>query len=296
LDSLGTCREVIFIFITLERKREKMSFLRQFGSKPQPSVINLAMWGPPQSGKTVYLTISATLGESQSWTLLPAKEETSDYIIETSGYIFEQKTVPPPTPKLAPIIHRFTLRNNDRRNTEYVVEIPDAPGEIYANPESALFNMVVYLATCHGIIWLLDPVALKERQLYEYPGGTRSYRQMISHTLARLYQKYGSVGKIDKPMAFVLTKMDLPDHVEYFDSPQDYALQLLGATFERDIERYCMLDRVEFFSISALGFADSKKITSNLNISDTGDPILRTIHIHPVGIMDPIEWLLAKIL
>ena len=270
-----------------------MSVLRGlFSQKAQPLVVNLAIWGPPQSGKTTLLAMINTLCKSHDWTFLPAKKETSDYIESVTEYIFEKGQPVPPTEELTPIIHRFTLRDENRRNRQYTLEMPDAAGEIFADPESKLFNMVEYLSICHGIVWLLDPVALKHATLYRYAGGakTRSYRQMIYQTLSRIYQtRYINSGKVDIYMAFVLTKMDHPDHFRHFDRPRDYALDLLGPVVEKTIEDFCI-------PVSALGFADSEQKISNLDDSDPSESRLRTKHIVPLDILDPFDWLLKKIL
>lgn len=262
------------------------------------SVLSLAVWGPHQSGKTALLAMINSYCDSYGWAVLPAKAETADYIEKATDYFFERDPgeFPPPTPPETPIIHRFSFQGRTRwRRREVIVEAPDAAGEIFANPEHPVFNMVQYLNNCLGILWLLDPIALKEERFYGKNG--KSYRRMIYRTLSRIFQtQYGSRGQIDKYMAFVLTKMDHPEHSRYFDTPKEYALDLLGKQVERYIENFCVIDRIEFFSTSAVGFADKEKTISNVDYSNPDKPTLRTRDIWPVGVFDPFKWILEQLL
>lgn len=273
-----------------------MSLISIFAPKERlPSIVNVAIWGPPQSGKTILMAMINSACESYGWAVLPAKKQTSEYIEEVTKYLFELGEPTPPTRVIQPEIHRFILRNPSERRSEFVLEMPDAAGEFYAEPEHEMFNMVEYLNGCHGIVWLIDPIAIQNSQLYgRYE---RSYRQMIYRTLSRMYQTHcQSSGQIDKYMAFVLTKMDCPDHSMHFDDPRGYALDLLGRQVERIIENFCMVERVEFFSTSALGFADAERTISNLDDTDPAHAKLRTTDIIPVGVFDPFNWLLQGIL
>ncbi len=270
-----------------------------FGGSNRQSVLSLAIWGPPQSGKTTLLAMTNSSCESYGWAVLPAVKETSDYIEDVTKQLFEFGKPTKPTDVAKPFIHRFVLQKSGVwRQREYVLEMPDAAGEIYADPEHTMFSMIDYLNGCEGIIWLLDPIAIKANTLYGKAPNQRSYRQMIYRTLSRMFQtKYQSKGRIDKYMAFVLTKMDHPDHASHFDDPQNYALELLDKQVERTIENFCVLDRVDFFSTSALGFTDKTHKRSNLDVGGPNgeNAKLLTTKIEPIGVFDPLNWLLSKL-
>lgn len=249
------------------------------------------------SGKTTLLAMMNAHCNSWGWTILPANDETLDYTEYVTGFLLEQMKLPRPTEVATPLIHRYVLqKSEDNKSKRVTVEMPDAAGEIYVDPEHEVFNMIEYLNGCDGIMWLLDPVALTKNTVYGWGTRSRSYRQIIYRTLNRMFQtKYMDKPRIDKYMAFVLTKMDHADHNEHFDDPRNYALRLLGKQTRRVIEDTCDLDRVEFFSVSALGFADKACTISNLDDSDPTKPTFRTKDINPIGVFDPLNWLLGKL-
>ncbi len=276
-----------------------MSLSSLFGNSNRKPVLSLAIWGPPQSGKTTLLAMINSYCDSYGWTILPAVKETSDYLEAVTKQLFELGKPTERTPVVKPFIHRFALQKpGGWRQKEFVLEMPDASGEMYANPEHGLFSMIEYLSGCEGIMWLLDPVAIQAGTLYGSGENARSYRQMIFRTLSRIFQTHNQgKGRIDKYMAFVLTKMDHPEHSPHFNEPQDYALNLLGKQVERTIESFCVLDRVEFFSTSALGFTDKSRTKSNLLSNGPDDPNAKLVtkDIVPIGVFDPLNWLLSKV-
>lgn len=266
-------------------------------NKKHPVLLNLAIWGPPQSGKTTLLATMNLFCETHGWALKEANIETLNHIEAITGRLSIEGKPVDPSAVLAPETYRFVLqRTNKRRFQELILEVPDAAGEFYANPEHALFNMIDYLNGCEGIMWLLDPVALKEGKLYGTGETMRNYRQMINRTLTRMFQtKYGSTGRIDKYMAFVFTKMDHPDHSQYFNDPTEYAQRLLDRETLMTISNHCLPDRVAYFSTSALGFSDPGHTVSNLDESNPDSPTLRTKDIRPIGVFDPLNWLLESL-
>lgn len=268
-----------------------------FNSTKRPSLLSLAIWGPPQSGKTTMLAMMTSACESHGWTIVPYNKATTDYLERVTGDLFERGRPVAPTEVLSPTIHRFTLqRQEGRRFREFYLEMPDAAGEFYADPEHEVFNMINYLNGCEGIMWLLDPVALKKGEIYRRGDIERSYRQMITRSLSRIHQtKYMSSGRVSKYMAFVLTKMDHIEHVHGFNDPRNHALDLLGKEAQRVIENYCIAERVEFFATSSLGFKDKVSKESNFVEQGPDGPRLQNKVIEPIGVFDPLNWLLGNL-
>jgi len=254
----------------------------KFFGKSQ-DVVKIGVWGPPQSGKTTYLSM-LQYADCQGWKIKPRGKETQDIYIEYSEKIRDDlEFVPGTIPgHVSYLTFDFDGPKGLFQNHRYRIVLPEAAGEHYEKPETNT-ELLHEMSRYQGIIWLVDPVRI------DNPSG-RTYRAMIQEWLLRLHEIQGG-GTLKQYMAFCLTKMDLPEYVDYFDDPKNFCLDKLGGDVERKLEDYCDHNRIEFFSTSSIGFIPD---TRESNIDPINSTKLRN-PARPINLFDPFSWLFSSI-
>ena len=252
---------------------------RPFDITGKSPVIEIALWGPPQSGKTNYLAMLLLSPKPEGWRLT-AGIKTTEFLSKGMQIILEEKKFIPPTVDEDGFFYPFDFEiPGTFRSKNYTVYLPEYPGEYYADPQKHS-DFVQRIAKCHGIIWLVDPIEIdnptKDR---------KSYTRMILEWLGIL-QEYGG-GRIKPHMAFCLSKMDDSKQKEGFKDPKKYCLQKLGKPIQIILENFCDPKKVGFFATSTAGFIPGTDI-SNVDPNDSRKLINEP---SPIGLFDPFDWL-----
>lgn len=246
----------------------------------KPDLIEIAIWGPPQSGKTNYLAMLLLSPKPEGWRLT-AGIKTTEFLSTGMKIILEEKRFIPPTLDEDGFFYPFDFEIPGTFGSKnYTVYLPEYPGEYYENPKNHT-EFVKRIAKCHGIIWLVDPIEI------DNPTEDRkSYTRMIVEWLGIL-KEYGG-GRIQSHMAFCLSKMDDPKQKEGFKNPRKYCLDKLGKPVQIILENFCDPKKVGFFATSTAGFVPKSDNISNV---DPNDPRKLLNEPSPIGLFEPFAWL-----
>ncbi|NET06246.1 MAG: hypothetical protein F6K16_16385 [Symploca sp. SIO2B6] len=234
----------------------------QFFQDNSPKEIQIGLWGTAGSGKTAYFaSLYQELVRSPEW-LLECNEEASEYIEDILEY-FESGTFPPPTPPRNLQIYQYRLTGQSGAVQGFSVTLLfiDAAGEFYENHLEGAgkvegeTDVLEYLKSCHGIIFLLDPKRDKNlnrmrKKLPKLLSGLMMEFQKRSQSafedqIARRLQQY---------MAFCVTKIDDEGLWEEAQHPETLARKLLGRNmYEALKHNYCLEGRFKFYGVSSVG-------------------------------------------
>lgn len=250
-----------------------------------PDIIDIALWGPPQSGKTNYLVL-LQLVDREGWAIRPGNMEAMEFLNGGTELLESQRIFIPATlPTQGETFLPFEFEKKGLLKPKiFRVFLPECAGEYYENPRRGS-EFVKRICRSHGILWLVDPLQINNPQ-----DGHKGYPEMIYEWLSTIYFEQGG-GRINKHMAFCLTKMDHPNHVSHFDDPRKYCLKLLGRKVQVALEDFCYADKVDFYSTSAAGFIPG----TTKSCVDPNDPQKLTHPPNPKGLFDPLSWLFSEI-
>ncbi len=234
-----------------------------------PKDIRIGLWGTSRSGKTTYLAmLYSALEDSEEWTV-QAGDDHADYFIDTHISDIDAGNFPPATQITGNLnIFTYILRPQFSQGTGSVVlNFIDAPGEFYEdirgnaaqtvqiheaqNNQDTSGDIVDYLRSCHGIIFLLDPIRSKEQG--------ESYKTLLSR-LFREFQKRSRKNdkdmdtKLQQYMAFCVTKVDKEEIWSQGKKSADLAKDVMGEQlFKKLRTNFCIQGRYEFFSVASIG-------------------------------------------
>jgi GTPase SAR1 family protein len=203
--------------------------------------IRLGIWGPPNSGKTVYMTMlyyyySIKKVPSSKWRIVINDQDTDNFITEKLRLINDERKFVPSTKKNVRNgrgeykVYSYNLINDsDKENIE--LKFFDLPGEFYVDPSgnrivdenNTELSIVQYLTQCHGILFLMSP--LKE------DSGQNSYFRLLSDLLRGMQRENNNLQKLEQYIAFGITKADHEEVYNKFSGTR-YAeksmLEILG--------------------------------------------------------------------
>jgi hypothetical protein len=283
----------------------------------------VALIGPRLAGKTAFMTVLIhelrhQAGERLNSSTMAADRNTQErYPERYETPLYDHSMLPAPTTAaddyIAPLVFRFTMtqRNliHQQQQKELLLSFTDGAGEDLSNPDK-LERVARYLAAADGVMVVIDPLQLRGvRNLLrpttrlppplpadERPGA--SFERITRLLLAR-----SGGNMIDKPVALVLTKVDmlqplLPEHsplrapapeVPYFDALDNAAVQqqVKDALSDWNALRLDHLardhyTRHRFFPVSALGAPP----TASNQVQSRG--------IMPYRVTDPFMWVLSE--
>ncbi|GAA4262706.1 hypothetical protein [Dactylosporangium darangshiense] len=299
-----------------------------------PSV-RIGIWGGTASGKTTFLAAlpiavandPATYG---TWRVSGTTEEATRFLLDGVDTLTRQRQFPNATlapARLAWSFHGETIepgrgpsllrRRPRRRESEFVLEIQDAPGVAYSQNRVAP-DVVDFLAEANGILYLFDPLAGDAAtDNFQYFYGV--LQMLVARTAAvgklergRLPQHVAvCVTKFDDPVifnnavraGFVTQDADggrlpkVPDtHAQaYFDwTCQNHRHS--GAPLVREALRtFFLAERVSYFATSAIGFhlnwSDTFDFRDFINIEHVeGRPRVRGL-ARPINVIEPLVTL-----
>jgi GTPase SAR1 family protein len=264
--------------------------------KPLPRDIRLGIWGSSGAGKTTYLAmLYHALEQSDNWRVQPGNDEADDFINTQYEYIFSEHKYPHPTEvdqgeKLK--IYSYTLiRENSQYNGSITLKFVDAPGEFYErrhkenekflvnDPDNPEQDIIDYLMSCDGIIFLLDPD--HNKNINQNEKRKAPYSKMLPDLFKDFLKRYrnknqNSLERLEHYVAFCITKCDRDDihkqispngHDKYCKGADEYMEELIGPIVKlRNIRNYIWLEldknqrlqrsqhnRCQFFYTSAIG-------------------------------------------
>jgi hypothetical protein len=205
------------------------------GDKSQISSIRIGIWGTTGSGKTIYLArLCELLSAGGKFRVQPGSNEAKKFVEELSNNMNnETKDGILPTPSFY-----IPFDREDRNNVEIFtykldplssefgsatirLEFIDAAGEFFENPDTTLIinnadksssygNIIDYLMSCHGIIFLLDPLK-KDDAKNDYFG---LLLNLFTTFQMRSYPpELPKVPILEQYMAFCVTKVDQNDEL-----------------------------------------------------------------------------------
>ncbi|NET73472.1 MAG: hypothetical protein F6K62_21795 [Sphaerospermopsis sp. SIO1G2] len=181
--------------------------------------IRIGIWGAVGAGKTIYLTkLFECLEQSTDWRI--AGDQKAQEFIEKNKDDLNNELKPGRLPKETDPgmnqleIFRYTITSQSSRfgNLTIVLEFIDASGEFYENylgnvkvsAGKITYNGIIeYLMSCHGIIFLLDPLRRSETDYQKLLSNL--FREFRSRSRSNVNQP---VTPLEQYMAFCVTKVD----------------------------------------------------------------------------------------
>ncbi|MDZ8091584.1 MAG: hypothetical protein RMZ42_06550 [Nostoc sp. DedQUE05] len=252
-----------------------------------PGDIRLGIWGTSGAGKTTYLTmLYYALITSGKW-LVEVDPKARKFIEENLSYIEEEGLFPPrtkPTKELPIYSYTLTPRSSPNSGSKIVLYFIDAPGEFYQNiltakatvkenrispsakaseEEDKPMDIVDYLISCDGIIFLLDPER-SEKDGLKY---STLLRKLFLEFQERCRRAEIRDPRLEQYITFCVTKVDRQDFWSNRKTAQQFVEKILGIRMPLTaLQGYCRLElnpdkrkrlnkdnRCEFFSVSSLG-------------------------------------------
>jgi len=249
----------------------------------------IAVWGPPQSGKTVllaqlYLRFHAM---ESDWRIFPGAE-TQAFIEQMREIMYDRFEFPLPT----------ALRDDfsyDRISYEFEHKVTgervrlfteDRAGQLSKDlPEEELARF----RAADGLVIMLD----------SQPAG--GYESHVKKAIEHFYHMARSGGaNIDaRPFAFCLAKADrlVRDSAELnlaLTRPDEFVLQYLDREFVRWIDQYCPNRRL--FPVSSVGVRKRLGVVEPAVFYDEQFQLRLTNEGIPIHLSSPFEWLFSRTL
>lgn len=233
----------------------------------QHSAFRIGIWGTTGAGKTTYLAmLYDALLLRPGWTVA-ADGKARGFVTNQLRTIRTRGRFPAPTEVTAETdIFRYILQEEqspqaDGEFNQVTLDFVDAPGEFYENPHQAdrrvtgEMDILDYLSSCHGIIFLLDP----DRVDIEAGDIDDDYRTMLLDLMLEFQERNIKSGisddlRLEQYMAFCITKADKEPYWSQRKSPQNMAEEVMGDTMFRMLgANFLKPNRYSFFATSAIG-------------------------------------------
>ena len=252
------------------------------------TTIRLGIWGTTGAGKTTYLTMLYDALEMSNQWVVTVDEKARTFVEDNLTRIKEQRQFPAPTePSEKLEVFRYTLTSVSRYiRKKIVLDFIDAPGEFYEDireskteieiseaptnqqreqsypPEVQSMDIVDYLNSCDGIIFLLDPIRSK--------GNGKAYSTLLRNLFLEFQERSRhpemKTEQLEQYMAFCINKFDRENLWENSKKAYELAQEIMGMELQR-IGNFCWVEsneeirrfrlkkknRCEFFTISSIG-------------------------------------------
>lgn len=189
--------------------------------------IKLGLWGLPNAGKTVYMTmLYHYLNLSNQWRVL-LDENTLDFVDYNKELLIEQgKFIPKTDCSANKTVYTYKLINNYNRSITELNFI-DLSGELLLEKDLEVNrqNIYDYFNSCHGIIFFVSPLQT------DPPLTTgQSYIKLLGNLLNKMQIRSANTERLEQYVAFCITKVDHADFYETHQqsTPEDALLKLLG--------------------------------------------------------------------
>lgn len=231
------------------------------------SSFRIGIWGTTGAGKTTFLAmLYDALLLRPGWTVA-ADSQARGFVTSQLRNIRTKGRFPAPTEVAAETdIFRYILQEEKKEQFEgefnqITLDFVDAPGEFYERPHLAdrrvkgEMDILDYLSSCHGIIFLLDP----ERVDDSLQDDDSDYRTMLLDLMLEFQERNIKSGvsddlRLEQYMAFCVTKIDKEPYWPQRKSPQNLGEEIMGDTMYRMLgANFCKQNRYNFFATSAIG-------------------------------------------
>lgn len=226
------------------------------------SNLRLGIWGTGGAGKTTFLSmLYDQLLISPRWTVA-ANTKAGAFAERHLATIFSEGVFPAPTEtaeQLDLLSYHLTPREPHAGRGQHVtLTFVDAPGEFYEDPShpasrvDAEMDIVDYLCSCHGLIFLIDPQPAA--------GSARgSYQDMLLRLFQEFQRRAQKPGAphatmVQQYIAFCVTKVDRDPLWGRRDAPEELALEAMGRRLIKWMEHnFSQEGRYRYFATSAIG-------------------------------------------
>ncbi|WP_354635716.1 hypothetical protein [Planktothricoides raciborskii] len=235
-----------------------------------PKDIRIGIWGTSRSGKTTYLAmLYSALEDSDEWRVQAGDDHADDFIDTHISEIDAGKFPPAtqPTANLNIFTYILIPKFSQGTGSKIVLNFIDAPGEFYEdirgngaqtvkiheaqNNQDTSGDIVDYLRSCDGIIFLIDPIRSKKQG--------ESYKTLLLR-LFREFQKRSRkndndmVTTLEQYIAFCVTKVDKEEIWSQGKKSADLAKDVMGNQFfTKKLKNFFSEGRYEFFSVASIG-------------------------------------------
>ncbi|MBL8213830.1 MAG: hypothetical protein JNK87_24140 [Bryobacterales bacterium] len=246
----------------------------------------VALWGPPSSGKTVwlaqlYIRLQRT---NTNWQVFPASSATQAFIEEMRNLMTNQRRFPQGTTLENPVKIEYEFRHpafpEHRR-----VFIEDRAGAVSLGETP---DWLEAFSKVDGLVVLLDP-------------NRQEYLSEVQTALENFYHKAREAGgqTDDRPVAFCLPKIDRllrdANEVEFaLQHPDAFVRDQLPADFIRFIEQYTG-SRHKFFPVSAIGVQMDFGVIRPTVYYDERFELRLLPDGAPIHLLTPFEWLFQEL-
>lgn len=231
------------------------------------SSFRIGIWGTTGAGKTTFLSMLYDAFLLRPGWTVAADADARKFVTSQLKTIRMRGRFPAPTEVTAETgIFRYILQEEqtsqmDGEFNQITLDFVDAPGEFYERPHLAdrrvngEMDILDYLSSCDGIIFLLDPDRIDE----SLNDDEDDYRTMLMDLLLEFQERSISSGlsddlRLEQHMAFCTTKADKAPYWDYRESPQNLAEEVMGDTMFRMLgSNFLKHNRYQFFAVSAIG-------------------------------------------
>lgn len=206
----------------------------------QSQKIRLGIWGPPSSGKTVYMTMLShylKVAESSPWKVEITDQSTIEFVTQNLSLIRTKGEFMAGTEirrNEAPKIYTYKLKHKNKTTKDIELNFFDLPGEFYlggdqygiADQYGRILSIAQYLNQCHGILFLLSPLDEDRSSLKG-----SSYYDLLEKLFMNMQSARQSMSpELEQYVAFCITKVDHPEVYEKFcrSAATKSFLKLLG--------------------------------------------------------------------
>lgn len=273
---------------------------------PSPEVptcrLSIGLWGPGDSGKTVFLGMLYSDPEGRRWKIDITQKGISNLVVSVRN-AFKNETWPERTQlssstpkKRNPLVLSFSRPGiwYPYIGLKYIsVEMEDVAGKLFDNPSSDDFiddkYLVFYkLARSDGALFILD------HHFSENQEKIRDIRFVLERNLERMLEEFkpkAPVKGIPFPVAIVIAKIDeiYSHNLGTGDDPVKLFRTLFGDETLEVLEK--KIQKFRIFCASSIGVKEGEKgmvpRTHRVNDAEVPDNDLE-----PFGLFEPLEWLL----
>jgi GTPase SAR1 family protein len=217
-----------------------MAKIQQTTQFDQSQKIRLGIWGPPSSGKTVYMTMLShylKVAESSPWKVEITDKSTIEFVtknlslIRTKGEFMGGTEI---RRNEQPKLYSYKLKHKNRITNDVELNFFDLPGEYYLggdhdgieNESGRKLSIAQHLNQCHGILFLLSPLDEDRSRLKG-----SSYYDLLEKLFMNMQSLRQSMSpELEQYVAFCITKVDHQQvYEEYCKLPATKSfLKLLG--------------------------------------------------------------------
>jgi hypothetical protein len=268
-------------------------------SEPGKFKLSIGLWGPADSGKTVFLGMFYN-DPVRKWEMRFATANTSDYVAAVRDALNNEKwpgktLLPSLTDrKTGPLTFHFGITGAwyPYLGANYIsAAVEDLPGRLFEKPSADEFkkdtdSIFHKLALSDGVLFVVDHRFSNERG---------KFRTILEANLGRLLHDCDSIGIIKKipfPVAIAVSKTDTiyPDYLDSKDDPEALFLKLFGEEIHLLIKEKIRTFKIFFFSSIGVKTVAGRKAPRTHREKGTEVP---DTNPEPFGLFAPLEWLIA---